>query len=259
MQLSLSTTPFGRRPDLLAQTQAQIVANECAPDALVRKWLVYDDTGVAMAAIRLSDRTVAVLKALLSFHQPDTLAGDKPIVVFPSNREMAPGASGLAENTLRRQPATPATHARKGQGGEIADAFGFINDRPRPAADDCNSLPRRSQANKTTDRRMAAQKPLAVRAERAGGRDVGLCLPNISQNKSNAPIGVRVTTPDSHCAPGVDLRWASPMRLGVLSGWQQQWSFDVSFPARPAPSGNALSPPIPAKQFFAASTCCAEA
>ncbi len=235
--------------------------------------MVYDDAGAAMAVIRLSDRTLAVLKALLSFHRPDTLAVDNPIIVFPSNRALARRAGGMAEVMLRRQPAILGAlgiilrrdsangkrYARKGDGAEIARAFSFINDRPRPAADDCNSLPRRSQANKTTDRRMAAQKPLAVRAERAGGRDVGLCLPNISQNKSNAPIGVRVTTPDSHCAPGVDLRWASPMRLGVLSGWQQQWSFDVSFPARPAPSGNALSPPIPAKQFFAASTCCAEA
>jgi hypothetical protein len=49
------------------------------------------------------------------------------------------------------------------------------------------------------------------------------------------------------------------MQRGVLSGWQQQWSFDVSFLARPANRGNALSPPIRAKQFFAASTCCAEA
>ena len=52
MQLSLSTTPFGRRPYTLAQTQAQIVANECDPDALVRKWLVFDDICAAMAAAR---------------------------------------------------------------------------------------------------------------------------------------------------------------------------------------------------------------
>ncbi|VTZ51201.1 putative replication protein C [Methylocella tundrae] len=139
MQLSLSTTPFGRRPYTLAQTQAQIVANECAPDALVRKWLVFDDICAAMAALGLSDRTLAVLKALLSFYRPDTLTGEKPIIVFPSNRALAQRAGGMAEKTLRRHLAILVTlgiilrrdsangkrYARKGEGGEIAEAFGF--------------------------------------------------------------------------------------------------------------------------------------
>lgn len=139
MQLSLSTTPFGRRPYTLAQTQAQIVANECDPDALVRKWLVFDDICAAMAALGLSDRTLAVLKALLSFYRPDTLAGDKPIIVFPSNRALAQRAGGMAEKTLRRHlailvalgiiirrdSANGKRYARKGEGGEITEAFGF--------------------------------------------------------------------------------------------------------------------------------------
>jgi replication initiation protein RepC len=139
MQLSLSTTPFGRRPYTLAQTQAQIVANECAPDAVVRKWLVFDDICAAMALLGLSDRTLAVLKALLSFYRPDTLAGDKPIIVFPSNRALAQRAGGMAEKTLRRHlailvargiiirrdSANGKRYARKGEGGEIAEAFGF--------------------------------------------------------------------------------------------------------------------------------------
>jgi len=139
MQLSLSTTPFGRRPYTLAQTQAQIVANECDPDALVRKWLVYDDICSAMALLGLSDRTLAVLKALLSFYRPDTLAGDKPIIVFPSNRALAQRAGGMAEKTLRRHlailvalgiilrrdSANGKRYARKGAGGEITEAFGF--------------------------------------------------------------------------------------------------------------------------------------
>ena len=139
MQLSLSTTPFGRRPYTLAQTQAQIVASECAPNALVRKWLVFDDICAAMALLGLSDRTLAVLKALLSFYRPDTLAGDKPIIVFPSNRALAQRAGGMAENTLRRHlailvalgiiirrdSANGKRYARKGEGGEITEAFGF--------------------------------------------------------------------------------------------------------------------------------------
>ena len=139
MQLSLSTTPFGRRPYTLAQTQAQIVASECDPDALVPKWRVFDDICAAMAAFGLSDRSLAVLKALLSFYRPDTLAGDKPIIVFPSNRALAQRAGGMAEKTLRRHlailvklgiilrrdSANGKRYARKGEGGEIAEAFGF--------------------------------------------------------------------------------------------------------------------------------------
>ncbi len=139
MQLSLSTTPFGRRSYTLAQTQAQIVASECAPDALVRKWLVFDNICAAMALLGLSDRSLAVLKALLSFYRPDTLAGDKPIIVFPSNRALAQRAGGMAEKTLRRHlailvalgiiirrdSANGKRYARKGEGGEIKEAFGF--------------------------------------------------------------------------------------------------------------------------------------
>jgi replication initiation protein RepC len=139
MQFSLSTTPFGRRPYTLAQMQAQIVATECDPDALVRKWLVFDNICAAMVLLGLSDRTLAVLKALLSFYRLDTLAGDKPIIVFPSNRALAQRAGGMAENTLRRHlailvalgiiirrdSANGKRYARKGEGGEITEAFGF--------------------------------------------------------------------------------------------------------------------------------------
>jgi hypothetical protein len=65
--------------------------------------------------------------------------------------------------------------------------------------------------------------------------------------------------------PGQSLRAQRRFALGIANaarralGMATQWSFDVSFLARPAPCGNAPSPPSPAKQFFAASTCCAEA
>jgi replication initiation protein RepC len=116
-----------------------MVATDCPPEALARKWLVYDDICAARAALGLSDRTLAVLKALLSFHRPDTLSGDKPIIVFPSNKTLAARAGGMAENTLRRHLAILVAlgiilrrdspngkrYARKGQGGEIDEAFGF--------------------------------------------------------------------------------------------------------------------------------------
>ena len=140
MQLSLSTTPFGRRPYTLAQTQAQIVANECdrRTPSCANGWSL-TTSARPWRLLGLSDRTLAVLKALLSFYRPDMLAGDKPIIVFPSNRALAQRAGGMAENTLRRHlailvalgiiirrdSANGKRYARKGEGGEITEAFGF--------------------------------------------------------------------------------------------------------------------------------------
>jgi len=139
MQTSISTTPFGRRPYSLTQMEPHLIANACPQDALVDKWKIYDDVCAAKAAIGLSDRSLTVLKALLSFHPDTVLTGDGPVIVFPSNKNLAKRASGMAENTLRRHLATLVEtgviirrdspngkrYARKGQGGEIETAFGF--------------------------------------------------------------------------------------------------------------------------------------
>ena len=139
MQTSISTTPFGRRPYSLTQMEPHLIANACPQDALVDKWKIYDDVCAAKAAIGLSDRSLTVLKALLSFHPDTVLTGDGPVIVFPSNKNLAKRASGMAENTLRRHLATLVEtgviirrdspngkrYARKGEGGEIETAFGF--------------------------------------------------------------------------------------------------------------------------------------
>src|SRR5579883_814296 len=139
MQTNSATTPFGRRPFSLTLLAGQLAANDLPSDTTIRKWAVYDDIKNAKAAIGLSDRTLAVLYALLTFHPADTLSSDKPLIVFPSNKSLAARAGGMAENTLRRHLALLVTlaiiirrdspngkrYARKGKGGEIAEAFGF--------------------------------------------------------------------------------------------------------------------------------------
>lgn len=50
----------------------------------------------------IGDRAIRVLEALLSFHQSKEIAGEEPIVVFPSNRELALRTRGMAHVTLRR-------------------------------------------------------------------------------------------------------------------------------------------------------------
>ncbi|MGO9720018.1 MAG: plasmid replication protein RepC [Methylocella sp.] len=139
MQTSQSTTPHGRRPYSLALMETQIVAQSCPAETIAHKWQVLDDIRKAKEALGLSDRSVAVLNALLSFHQETTLTGGEPIVVFPSNKSLAQRANGMAETSLRRylgrlvylgfilrrDSPNGKRYARRGEGGEIEEAFGF--------------------------------------------------------------------------------------------------------------------------------------
>ena len=139
MQISSSTTPFGRRPFSLAQMARQVAANDRPADTIVHKWQVFDAIRQGRGALCVSDRSLAVLYALLTFHPETMLGGTDDIVVFPSNRNLAQRANGMAETSLRRHLAALVgsgliirrdspngkRYARKGQGGEIEKAFGF--------------------------------------------------------------------------------------------------------------------------------------
>lgn len=151
-----STTPFGRRPLSLAMVAAQAATRDFAskPDAsetVVHKWRLFRALTEAKGPLGVTDRALSVLHALLSFHQETALTlpeaqaregeeSDPPgIVVFPSNRELSIRAHGMAPATLRRHLASLVEagliirrdspngkrFARRGQGGEIAEAFGF--------------------------------------------------------------------------------------------------------------------------------------
>lgn len=150
------TTPFGRRSLSLAMVASQAATKEFAssPEAqetVVHKWRLFRALTEAKAPLGVTDRALSVLHALLSFHQETalTLAGKDAggpegepapgIIVFPSNRELSIRAHGMAPATLRRHIAmlveagliirrdspNGKRFARRGQGGEIADAFGF--------------------------------------------------------------------------------------------------------------------------------------
>lgn len=135
------TTPFGRRPVTPAQIRAQANADGCPSETTVHKWTVFRDIAAARIRLGLSDRALAVLDALLTFHPETALsAGEGPgLVVFPSNAALALRAHGIAEATLRRHLATLVEagllirrdspngkrYVRRGQGGAIAQAYGF--------------------------------------------------------------------------------------------------------------------------------------
>ncbi len=138
MQPHSSTTPFGRRALSLAHVASQLTAKARPPDKAVHKWQVFRAICTAKARIGVSERALAVLDALLSFHPETTLSGDG-LIVFPSNEQLALRAHGMAPTTLRRHLAALVEcglvirrdspngkrFARKGQGGTIEMAFGF--------------------------------------------------------------------------------------------------------------------------------------
>src|ERR1700721_2854623 len=138
MQSHQSTTPFGRRSLTLAHVASQATAKARPPDKAVHKWQVFRAICTAKARIGVSERALAVLDALLSFHPETTLSGEG-LVVFPSNQQLALRAHGMAPATLRRHLAALVEcglvirrdspngkrYARKGRGGDIELAFGF--------------------------------------------------------------------------------------------------------------------------------------
>ena len=135
METHQPTTPFGRRTLTLAYVASQSVSNACPPEKIIHKWHVFRD--ICAAKMGVSDRALAVLNALLSFHPETALATGQ--VVFPSNRQLSLRANGMAPATLRRHLAVLVDagliirrdspngkrYARKNRAGEVETAFGF--------------------------------------------------------------------------------------------------------------------------------------
>ena len=73
------------------------------PDKVVHKWQVFRAICTARPRLGVSERALAVLNALLSFHPETTLTGDDELIVFPSNEQLCLGTHGMpASKALRR-------------------------------------------------------------------------------------------------------------------------------------------------------------
>jgi replication initiation protein RepC len=139
MQSHTPTTPFGRRSLTLAHVATQMAASARPPDKVVHKWQIFRAICTARPRICVSERALAVLNALLSFHPETTLTGEDELIVFPSNEQLCLRTHGMPASTLRRQIAALVDagliirrdspngkrYARKGRGGGITLAFGF--------------------------------------------------------------------------------------------------------------------------------------
>ena len=145
----LATTPFGGAPmrmeifalqTRVARRQQALQEGQGGNDGgTADKWQLLRALTEARAAYGLSDRAIAVLEALVSFHGERVLDGSRPIVVFPSNAELSLRARGMSPATLRRHLAQLAAagllirrdspngkrFCRRDDRGQVEEAFGF--------------------------------------------------------------------------------------------------------------------------------------
>ena len=148
--LSQFTAPFGQRRLSLGMLSTQANARELAPKASVDKWKLFRNLCEARNAIGISDRSLVVVNALLTFYPQIELSETHGLIVFPSNAQLALRAHGMAPATLRRHLSALVEcgliirkdspngkrYARKARGetdtgkagqgdGESREAFGF--------------------------------------------------------------------------------------------------------------------------------------
>ncbi|OWW04087.1 replication initiation protein RepC [Rhizobium sp. R72] len=133
------TTPFGQRSMTLGMLASQKAASQLQADQSVDKWKIYRSLCTAKPLLGVTDRALAVLNALLSFHPQNVLSEESGLVVFPSNAQLSLRSHGMAEQTIRRHLAVLVEtgliirkdspngkrYARRASGGEIGEAFGF--------------------------------------------------------------------------------------------------------------------------------------
>lgn len=140
METHIAATPFGARPMSLALLAAQRESRKNLPEAkAVDKWQLYKNLCEGKTIIGVSDRSLAVLSALLSFYPDSELSEESGLIVFPSNKQLSLRAHGMPDPTLRRHLAALLTaglllrrdspngkrYAHKGRAGDIEEAFGF--------------------------------------------------------------------------------------------------------------------------------------
>ena len=103
------------------------------------KWKVIRALGEARAQFALSDRTIAVLEALVSVLPGKELDLSRDLIVFPSNNELSARTNGMAPATLRRHlaalveanmilrrdSANGKRYCRRDDTGSVSEAFGF--------------------------------------------------------------------------------------------------------------------------------------
>ena len=147
---NFATTPFGGAPmrsaifslqERVRRRRAEIEAQGEGGNDTGRadKWKVIRALGEARTRFALSDRSIAVLEALVSVLPGKELDASRAMVVFPSNAELSARTNGMAPATLRRHLAALVAadlilrrdspngkrYCRRDDSGQVESAFGF--------------------------------------------------------------------------------------------------------------------------------------
>lgn len=139
MENTLVSTPFGRRAMSLGMLARQKQAEKIEPGMARNKWKLLRAVCEARPALGITDRSLTVLDALLTFYPSDEITEERGLVVFPSNAQLSIRAKGMTPATLRRHLAglvaagliirkdspNGKRYARRDSAGEVNDAFGF--------------------------------------------------------------------------------------------------------------------------------------
>lgn len=140
MEMQIATTPFGGRSMSLGLLVAQQnTSHRIDEGKAIDKWQLYKALCEAKTIIGVSDRSLAVLSALLSFYPDSDLNVESGLIVFPSNKQLSLRAHGMPDPTLRRHLAALLTaglilrrdspngkrYTHKDRAGHIEEAFGF--------------------------------------------------------------------------------------------------------------------------------------
>lgn len=153
---------------------SQAVTKAMPKEAIAHKWHVFQHIREARELIGATDRSLAILNALLSFHPETALHGDDELIVWPSNEQLMSRANGMPATTLRRHLAVLVDcgliirrdspngkrFARKGRGGEIEQAYGFDLSPLVARAEEFRDLAEAVQADKKAFR--AAKERLTL-------------------------------------------------------------------------------------------------
>ncbi|KIU54215.1 replication initiation protein RepC, partial [Bradyrhizobium elkanii] len=79
-----------------------MVATARPPEKVVHKWKIFHAICTARPRLGVSERSLSVLNALLTFHPETALTGEDDLIVFPSNHQLSLRAHGMPASTLRR-------------------------------------------------------------------------------------------------------------------------------------------------------------
>jgi replication initiation protein RepC len=145
----VGTTPFGggkmsarlfkRQFDVAERQQALQGCEGGNETGRADKWRLLRALTEAKTHYGLNDRAIALLEAMASFAAERELDGSRPIIVFPSNRELSLRARGMSPATIRRHvaalveaglifrrdSANGKRYCRRSDHGSIEEAFGF--------------------------------------------------------------------------------------------------------------------------------------